>query len=285
MTDMSELNKNAILDCLGIILSRRLETVYVADGSMPVESGAYWESVPCMMVVLSGERDISFPFHKQRKTVLLKPGMAVYCRPESWFLPGMKKGCHYMGLRFGSNYVRLHTSKHPAPPGKAMDKWFHTAQPINPNGTSILNVIHEAAAKPEPDRATLRGLCEAAVAILREQAKHDDGKKKSRRQVMHDAILHYLYENFHLDIDRNSVAEAFKLSPGSLSRIFAVCGQAGFNQQLNRIRLEHATRLTGDPSLQISEIAYRCGYARTSYFIRLFRQQYGMTPGEYRARN
>jgi AraC-like DNA-binding protein len=282
---MNKLDKNSILACLDRILSRRLETVWVADGSRPVESGAHWDLAPRMMFVLSGDRDITFPCQQQRQTVLLKPGMAVYCRPGSWFLPGMKKQCHYMGLRFGSDYVRLHTSRHPSPNGKAIDKWLHTTQPINPNGQSILKIIHESAAHSEPAGAALRGLCEATVAILREQAENDDGKQRSRREVIYNAITHYLHENFHLDITRHSVAEAFHLSPESISRIFAVCGAAGFTQQLNQIRLEHATRLMHDPSLQISEIAYRCGYARANYFIRLFRKQYGMTPGEYRARH
>jgi AraC-like DNA-binding protein len=52
---------------------------------------------------------------------------------------------------------------------------------------------------------------------------------------------------------------------------------------INRLRLERAAHLLADTGLAIKEIAWACGYASASYFIRSFRQQHGATPLAWRA--
>ena len=54
---------------------------------------------------------------------------------------------------------------------------------------------------------------------------------------------------------------------------------------VNRIRMEHATRLLAGSDTTISEIALDCGLENLSHFYRIFRQHYGMTPRAYRRRH
>lgn len=51
---------------------------------------------------------------------------------------------------------------------------------------------------------------------------------------------------------------------------------------IKSIRMEHALELLSDPSLSISEISERCGFASVSYFGETFRRQFGKSPSEYR---
>lgn len=51
---------------------------------------------------------------------------------------------------------------------------------------------------------------------------------------------------------------------------------------IKSIRMEHALELLADPSLSISEISERCGFASVSYFGEIFRMQFGKSPSEYR---
>ena len=52
---------------------------------------------------------------------------------------------------------------------------------------------------------------------------------------------------------------------------------------INQYRLHLAERLlTTQPSLSVTEIAFRGGFEDTSYFIRLFRKEKGITPGKLR---
>ncbi|PST83656.1 hypothetical protein C7T94_14070 [Pedobacter yulinensis] len=52
---------------------------------------------------------------------------------------------------------------------------------------------------------------------------------------------------------------------------------------MNRERLKQAGLLLNNTDRQIAEIATACGFENTSYFIRIFRNQYGMTPADFRA--
>lgn len=55
---------------------------------------------------------------------------------------------------------------------------------------------------------------------------------------------------------------------------------AGF---INRQRMERATRLLSESGLAGKEVAWACGFATQSYFIRTFRAHFGMTPKVWRA--
>lgn len=58
-----------------------------------------------------------------------------------------------------------------------------------------------------------------------------------------------------------------------------------FVQTLNRVRLEQAAQMLMDPrfaSLQIGEIALRCGFLDAGYFTRLFRRHFAITPRVWR---
>ena len=51
---------------------------------------------------------------------------------------------------------------------------------------------------------------------------------------------------------------------------------------LRKARLVNARQLLNDPSLSVSEIAYRSGFTSPSYFTKCFKDEYGMVPGEMR---
>ncbi|PSL50314.1 AraC-like DNA-binding protein [Chitinophaga niastensis] len=54
-------------------------------------------------------------------------------------------------------------------------------------------------------------------------------------------------------------------------------------QWINEQRLAHAHLLVANTNLQVSEIAWKCGYDNISYFIRIFKKKYGSTPQSLRA--
>ena len=75
------------------------------------------------------------------------------------------------------------------------------------------------------------------------------------------------------------LARDLRCTPGHLSRLFREeCGVA-LNAYLREERLRHAQHLLTDPSLNVSEIAWACGFRSPNYFIRRFRAAYGFTPG------
>jgi AraC-like DNA-binding protein len=55
-----------------------------------------------------------------------------------------------------------------------------------------------------------------------------------------------------------------------------------FNAYLNKLRLTEAARLlSGQSEINVMEIAYLVGYNNVSYFGKLFKNEYGCTPGKF----
>jgi AraC family transcriptional regulator len=53
------------------------------------------------------------------------------------------------------------------------------------------------------------------------------------------------------------------------------------HQHLMTLRLERARRLLETPDAALSDVAARAGFADQSHFTRLFKRQFGVTPGAF----
>ncbi|MBT8415501.1 MAG: AraC family transcriptional regulator [Boseongicola sp.] len=57
------------------------------------------------------------------------------------------------------------------------------------------------------------------------------------------------------------------------------------SEYINQIRIEFAAHLLRSDERSINDVVEACGFDNNSYFYRLFRRQYGITPRQYRLRN
>lgn len=77
------------------------------------------------------------------------------------------------------------------------------------------------------------------------------------------------------------IAAAFATSPSTLQRRLAQEGES-VSQCLRDVRLETGLLLLQSSSLQVSEIAARCGYESHSRFSAAFRERFGFAPSHLR---
>ena len=63
-------------------------------------------------------------------------------------------------------------------------------------------------------------------------------------------------------------------------KLKALTGKGG-NELIRSIRLERARQFLGGGGLQIAEVAYRVGFNDSNYFIRAFKKEFGVSPGEF----
>ena len=54
-------------------------------------------------------------------------------------------------------------------------------------------------------------------------------------------------------------------------------------EHLQRLRIDRAKELLGDPQAGITSVAMECGFSTSQHFARVFRRFAGLTPGDYRA--
>lgn len=73
-------------------------------------------------------------------------------------------------------------------------------------------------------------------------------------------------------------------TPEHVARSFARSLGSSPSTWINRQRLERAAMLLGTGNREILDICYSLGFNSPSYFYRLFRARYGVTPKQYRQR-
>ena len=131
--------------------------------------------------------------------------------------------------------------------------------------------------------AAAPAIIDALLVSLLEVLKTTPFHHTRRPAARHDGIVLYVQQNFAFPLSRESVAAHFHLSAGHVSRLFRREGLVGFNEYLNRVRVDRAKFLLRRHPLTLDEIAAKCGYRDTAYFCRVFKRMTKMTPSAYRA--
>lgn len=94
-------------------------------------------------------------------------------------------------------------------------------------------------------------------------------------------IVQYIYDHFNEPLALADVAKMFNFNYYYLSSYFSNHNKEGFNEFLNKIRIEKATELLTQ-DIPISDISSLVGYSDHSYFCKVFKKFTGSTPSAYR---
>lgn len=82
----------------------------------------------------------------------------------------------------------------------------------------------------------------------------------------------------------DAIAAEIGIHRSTLSRRFAAATGSTLIAHLNAVRLQHAMGMLGDTGTTVAEVADRCGFNDVTYFCRVFKQQLGLTPSQFRRR-
>lgn len=97
-------------------------------------------------------------------------------------------------------------------------------------------------------------------------------------------VTDYIKNNLTADdLSQGAMAEMAGISREYFSRIFKNVTGMNYTKWLNMIRLEKATELLSDEKRPLTEIAMMSGFQSIPSFNRVFREEKGMAPGEFRA--
>ena len=99
-------------------------------------------------------------------------------------------------------------------------------------------------------------------------------------ESMHKA-LQFIMQNFQKEIQIKDMLEVTNMSYATFYNYFKRNYKVPFKEYLLDIRIEYACKLLKDEALNISEVAYGCGFENLSNFNRQFRRLKGMTPSQY----
>lgn len=112
--------------------------------------------------------------------------------------------------------------------------------------------------------------------------------KRAREDINNYTIkraINYIREHFMEGITLEEVSGKLSITPEYLSTLFNREMKVNFSTFLRQFRLSHAKRLLKGSELKVYEIAEQVGFGDPKYFARVFKEEIGVSPGEYRQMN
>ncbi|MDG3085150.1 PocR ligand-binding domain-containing protein [Vibrio hannami] len=94
--------------------------------------------------------------------------------------------------------------------------------------------------------------------------------------------LRYIEAHFFEDVGLEEVADHVYLSPHYFSKLFKKEMKIGFNAYVNQQRMIGAKKMLQYSDWSISRIAHNLGFSGASYFCKVFKNAYKITPQEFR---
>ena len=95
-------------------------------------------------------------------------------------------------------------------------------------------------------------------------------------------LIGKLNTEFHQPLSLDELLKKFPMSRSTINRQFLRTVGITPAQYLSKLRMNHAAELLQNSRFPVGEIALRCGYRDSNYFSRVFRKNFGCTPGMFR---
>ena len=96
------------------------------------------------------------------------------------------------------------------------------------------------------------------------------------------SMTRFIYYHYSERLTVEDIARAGIMGRSTCYELFSRFADTPPNAYLNRFRISASATLLEDGDGTVGEIAAKCGYGTTSYFIHAFRKQTGMPPQQYR---
>lgn len=141
----------------------------------------------------------------------------------------------------------------------------------------LMNIIQEIDQSQENDRYQAFGR-EWVRQISQEQGEQEGNLPKDELITQ---VQSYIRANLREEIKLESIAKRFFMSADYLSRVFKKETGMGFRDFITEERMFLAKELLKEGRLSVARVAYECGYDNFSYFTKVFKKVYGMSPREY----
>ena len=98
-------------------------------------------------------------------------------------------------------------------------------------------------------------------------------------------IARYMQTHYKEKLSLQELGHVFHMSPKYFSVFFQKHFSRNFTEYLTAIRIEHAKKMLVESDADMEFISQQTGFSSSSYFIRMFRETLGLTPGQYRKKS
>ena len=124
-----------------------------------------------------------------------------------------------------------------------------------------------------------KGKIVGLAGITRVVGKADKELHPFRKMIK---VIDFLQEQYTEELDIDSLADLCNLSKSQFHRSFKKLFRMPPLQFVLKLRIQNSIKLLRNTNLNISEIAYECGFNDQNYFARSFSKACGMSPSKFR---
>lgn len=150
---------------------------------------------------------------------------------------------------------------------------------------TIQNLLENLILGAMDDVRSTRSISKVTMGLLFIQLLQYADRVNVNRQSPQDHIqlvtLRYI-ENQYKNGTLEELADQLGYDVCTLSRMIKRASSRSFTELLQTKRLSQACWLLENTNLSIEEVSFSVGYENKSYFSRIFKNKFGITPGEYR---
>lgn len=105
-----------------------------------------------------------------------------------------------------------------------------------------------------------------------------------QRNAIMNAVK-YISENYMEELSADEVARQFMLSPSYFRYLFKSITSKTFTEHIHNIRISKAMEMLKTTDMRVLDISCEIGFNNVNHFNKVFRQQTGVTPLQYRKGN
>lgn len=106
-------------------------------------------------------------------------------------------------------------------------------------------------------------------------------ENKNTNYLIKNAV-EYIKENYHEDINLETIARNIFITPGYLSLLFKQETGVNFLEYLHKYRIQKAKEYFHNKLLKNYEVSRMVGYTNEKYFSQMFKRYTGLTPTQYK---
>ena len=145
---------------------------------------------------------------------------------------------------------------------------------IFPNGEDIYQEFNRCESKEK--------LAKQIAKIIETIAQVASADFAAEEDEVCEKILQYIDQNLEKDLSMNDLSEQFELSVSNISKRLKDKYNIGFKSYLNEKRVEKAKKIMDEnKKIKIKDLAPMVGFDNVASFIRVFKKQEGISPGQY----
>ncbi|PKG22778.1 response regulator transcription factor [Niallia nealsonii] len=151
------------------------------------------------------------------------------------------------------------------------------------NDCTVLEVLEKKASLLTESASSLKALMNKHQELGNEYIATMIDLKSRKNRLNLEEIKEYIDRNYaepHISLE--VLANKFYVSKEYLSKAFKNKYCCNITEYIVRMRMEEAKRLLEENKLQIKSIARMVGYEDISYFYRVFKKYFKISPGEMR---